>query len=974
MRTRVRYIYNVSPMKKSNTIVWLVVLILVSALQACSVKKNTAATRFYHSMTARYNIMYNGEQAFLKGMEAQTDGHKDDYNSFLPMYISTNKATAAMGKGSYATAIEKCEKAIKLHSIKRKPEMRPGKRRDPETKAYLARKEFNPYLWRSWMLMGESQFNRGEFIEAASTFNYTIRLYATQPEVANLARTWLARCYVALDWPYDAEDVLRRLSRDSMTRAVQHSYDNTRAAWLIQTEQYDEAIPLLKKTIARQKGTTAKARLNFLLGQLYRQTGQRELAYKALRRVLRANPPYEMSLNARVLQSEMASKGQAHRMVRKLRRMAKKSTNQPYADQIYLAIGNIHMNMGDTLRSIYAWEQGVEESKGGTAKATLLLRLATLYWEREDYVEAARCYKECLAAMDKEKDEYPEVEHRASALEGLAEPLAVIELQDSLQALARLPEAEREAVAKRLAEEYRKKEKEEAKRRAQEAAPGTLGTPAPGMPTPAPMPGVQTPAAGWYFANPSTVAQGKTAFFRKWGMRRNADYWRWEDKSGFAVDGVLPDDIAALESEGEWDGAGIDTTAVFEDDSVQNDPRHKAYYLKQIPTTDEQLAASHQLLSDALYQAGVLEQERLENFPLARRTLLRFITDYPQHQSVGDALYHLFLTCGRLGLDDEARQHRDSLIAAFPDNAFAQLLSNPQYELIARGGRHLEDSVYADTYQAYLDGDYERVDENYTFSTNNYPQGAHRARFMFVQAMSRLYAGDKDEFLAVLKQLIEKYSAEEVATLAAEIMKGVEAGRLLNEGPWDTSDMWSRISLVEATDSTAAEGTLRDDRLGDFVFVLAYPKGSLNEDRLLYEVARYNFTSFMVRNFDLEISDLGDISMLAVHGFRSYDEVHAYAQKLYSDHHMATVLEGIRTLLILRENLDLLGLKYSFEDYARFYQEHFAPMQVPEQLRIDTETIIRGEDEVPDTEESDADAPEEGEEEYIEEDDFPFGF
>lgn len=933
-------------------------------------------TRFYHSLTAHYNIMYNGEQAFLKGKDAQTDGHKDDYNSLLPMYISTNKSTASMGKGSYATAIEKCEKAIKLHSIKKKPQIKPGKKKTQEVKDYLARKEFNPYLWRAWIMMGVSQFNQGDFIEAASTFNYTIRLYSTQPQIANLARTWLARCYVAMDWPYDAEDVLRRMAKDSLSYRVQQSYDNTRTAWLIQTGQYEEAIPLLRKTIAKQKGSISRARLNYLLGQLCRETGKQEEAYAALRKVLRANPPYEMSLNARVLQSEMASKGQTNRMIRKLRRMAKKSTNKQYRDQIYLAIGNIYMNAGDTLRCIYAWEDGVKESKNGSAKGALLLRLANIYWKREEYADAARCYKECLSALDKEKEEYAQAEQRNKALEGLSEPLSAIELQDSLQALAKLPEAERETVAKRLAEEYIKKEKEEAKRRSEDAEGNTTANTGNNIPAQQ-QPQIQNnnqPAAGWYFSNPSTIAQGKASFFRKWGKRKNTDYWRWADKSGFAVDGTLPDEIAALEKDDSWDMADINTTEVSTPDSAGNDPRNKAFYLKQIPVTEEQMAASHQILSDALYQAGVLEQEKLENFPLARKTLLRFITDYPEHDKVGDACYHLFLTCGRLSMNDEADFYRRRIINDFPGNSFAQLLANPQYDLIARGGRHLEDSVYANAYMAYLDGNYGHVKENYDFSTENYPEGKHRARFMFIHAMGQLYSGNRDEFLSLLKELTEKYSSEEISQLAAEIMKGINEGRLLNEGPWDTSGIWARRAFGAETDSTGHEAVLKDDRLGNFAFVLAYPKRALNEDQLLFEMAKYNFTSFMVRNFELEISDIGDISMLAVKGFLSFDEVHAYAQKLYADKHMATVLEGIRTLLILEDNLNLLGTKYSFDDYSKFYDEHFTPLQIPEELRLDEETIIRGEDEVPDDREG-TETQEVPEKEYEDvEDDFPFGF
>lgn len=966
-------------MKNRNTILfWVLVLALASAITSCSTKKNTPMTRFYHSLTAKYNIMYNGEVAFEKGMDAQTEGHKDDYNSLLPMYISTNKATANIGKSSYATAIEKCEKAIKLHSIKKKPQIKPGQKRTQEMKDYLARKEFNPYLWRAWIMMGESQFQRGDFIEAASTFNYIIRLYATQEEVANLARTWLARCYVALEWPYDAEDVLRKMSKDSLGFKIQQHYNNSRAAWLIQTGQYEEAIPLLKETIKRQKGSTARARLNFLLGQLCRETGQRQESYNALKKVLRSNPPYEMSLNARVLQSEMASKDQTRKMIRKLQRMARSGKNKDYVDQIYLAIGNIYMNAGDSLNCTYAWEKGLLESKGGTAKATLLLRLADLYWEQEDYVEAARCYKQCLSALDKEKSEYKEVEQRSNSLEGLAEPLAAIELQDSLQLLAQLPETEREAIAERLAEEYVEKEKEEAKRRDAEAAASGASAnnktqQQQGFGSSNQFGSQAQTTQGWYFSNPNTISQGKDAFFRKWGKRRNADYWRWADKSGFAVDGEMPDALANWEEEDVMEG--VDSLYEEEDniDSVENDPRNKAFYLKQIPITEEQMAASHQILSDALFEAGVLEQEKLGNFPLARKTLIRFVDDYPEHEKISNAYYHLFLICGRLDMEEESALYKAKVVEEHPESSFAKLLANPKYNLIARGGRQLEDSIYADTYKSYLNNDYEHVKENYTFSTENFPEGRHRARFMFVHAMSQLYSGDREGFLTSLKELIEKYSSEEITKLASEIMKGVEEGRLLNEGQWDASGIWDRRSMSVGADSTATADTLREDRLGNFAFVLAYPKGALDEDQLLFEVARYNFTSFMVRNFELEISDLGDISMLAVKGFLSYDEVHAYAQKLYTDRHMTTVLEGIRTLLILEENLNMLGTKYSFEDYRKFYEENFQPMNIPQELRLDDGTIIMGEDEVKDEEKPETQLENE-EIEEVDDDDFPFGF
>ena len=46
---------------------FLLAVVTVLVLASCSTKKNTAATRWWHSFTARYNTFFNGHQAFLEG-------------------------------------------------------------------------------------------------------------------------------------------------------------------------------------------------------------------------------------------------------------------------------------------------------------------------------------------------------------------------------------------------------------------------------------------------------------------------------------------------------------------------------------------------------------------------------------------------------------------------------------------------------------------------------------------------------------------------------------------------------------------------------------------------------------------------------------------------------------------------------------------------------------------------------------------
>ena len=945
-------------------------------LSSCSTKKNTSATRFFHATTARFNTIYNGQVSYIEGVEAQERGHQDDYTRLLPMIISTNKSTAGMGKSNFDNAILKCEKAIKLHSIKKRPTVKSGKKLSAKDKEFRSRKEFNPYLRHAWLMMGKAQFQKGEFIEAASTFNYVIRLYSTQPEVASVARAWLARCYVALEWPYDAEDVLDKMKRDSITPAGQRELAITQASYLIATEQYEKAIPALRKAIKFTKHKSQRSRLNFLMGQMQRELHQDKDAYKSFARVIRSNPPYELAFNARILQTEVMSGQSAKAMIKKLQRMAKSDKNKDYLDQVYYAIGNIWLSTGDTLKCIGAYEKGVEEStKSGAAKAMLLLRLSQIYWEREQYVDAQRTYAQCIAILDKEHEEYTESEWRSKALDEAGPHLAAVKLQDSLQELAKMPEDERLAAIDRVIEALKKKEKEEAKKAAQNGTAPTGNTGAQqtalnrNTATPTAVPTSQNRGA-WYFYNPQTVMAGKQAFQRQWGNRKNEDNWRRSNKT-VATNGEFEeynydenaDSLAAAEQ------ALADEEEQRIRDSLANDPHHREFYLAQIPMTEDQLAASNQLLEDALHKGGIAVMERIQNFPYALRMLLRLLEDFPETASRADAYYHLFLLYWRLGDDARAQQYRTLLVDSFPEDKNAIRVANPNYERIARDGKHLEDSLYAATYDAYLANQYDTVAANYDYHTDNFPLGQHRARIMFIRAMSYLYTGQRKEFLDLLEQLVKTYSKEEIGEMAAYIVKGLQEGRLLSDDKYNSSDIWKRRrgDWME-DDSTQVADTLSAERYTTYNFVLAYPTNSLDEDQLLFEMARYNFTSYMVRNFEIEVLEDQGLSMMCIRGFLSYDEVHAYAQTLYSDRHMATILEGIRTLLISDENLQNLGRSFSFDEYKEFFDRQFAPLEIPDDLRIDEPTDIEVID--PDDVEPKAENPEE--EEAV--DDFPFDF
>ena len=280
-------------------------MLLAMLLTSCATHKNTASTRWWKSFKSRYNTYFNGHQAYLEGMQAKAEGNKDNFTDFLPLMMVSNKSSKDLGKGNFETTITKCEKTIKLHSIKNKPEYKRGHRLTAKEKAFRNRKEFNPFLKNAWILMGKAQLQRGEYIEAASTFAYTERLYRDQPQVANIARSLAALCYTQLDWFYDAEDLLNKVRRDSVPRAARRPYNTALTNLHLRQKHWKEALPYLKQEVSNMPHGIPRARGYYLLAQVYQTLNMKKEAYKSLQKCLNQSPPYEMKFNAQIMQTEV---------------------------------------------------------------------------------------------------------------------------------------------------------------------------------------------------------------------------------------------------------------------------------------------------------------------------------------------------------------------------------------------------------------------------------------------------------------------------------------------------------------------------------------------------------------------------------------------------------------------------------------------------------------------------------------------
>lgn len=917
------------------------------AATGCSTQKNTAKTRWWHSFKARYNTYYNGTLAYIDGSLEKENGNKDNFTEMLPLYTVGNKQSREIGKGNFEKAIEKCQKTIKLHSIKKRPVWDKKRRKTEKDIEWLSRREYNPFLWKAWMLMGRSQFYKGAFDEAASTFAYMGRLYQTQPAIYAKSRAWLAKCYLEEGWLYDAEDVVRNMERDSIHWSARKEWDYTYADYYIHTGDYAKAIPYLRKVIKHEMRRKQRAREWYLMGQMQAALGNKAEAMRAYKRVIRQNPPYEVEFNARIAMTEVMSGGQWKKMVSRLKRMAASDKNKEYLDQVYYAIGNIYLAQNDTAKAISAYERGAAKAtRSGIEKGVLLLKLGDIYWEMERYNDAQRCYGEAIGLLDKERKDYEELSHRSKVLDQLVPYTDAVHLQDSLQTLAKMDEKDRNAAIDRTIAELKRKEKEERDRLAEQNAQETMQQNGGGnnmqQQNNRQQNNMNQQTNGlWYFYNATAVSQGKSAFQKMWGKRENVDNWQRVNKTVVNFGGN--------QEETELSEAQLDSIArqeAIEDslaqiaDSAQNDPHKREYYLAQIPFTEDQIEASNKIIEDGLFNAGVIFKDKLNNLPLSEKQLTRLTSQYPDFEKMADAYYHMYLLYMRKGETDVAEGYVERLKKEYPESEWTTLLSDPYFVENAKLGVHMEDSLYASTYDAFKAARYAEVSGNVRISDSRFPLGANRDKFVFIGGLSKLNEGDAEGCLEDMNTVVKKWPQSGVAEMAGMIVKGVSEGKRLKGGKFDLDNVWERRSEVLTDNDSTAVRELSDERFAAFTFMIAYKPDSTDENRLLFELARYNFTSFVVRNFDIAVEDADGIHRMKVSGFRNYDEALQYVRQLFTNKTITSLIGRNRTIIISEKNLPLLGRQFNYDDYARFYDKHFAPIKISnEQLLNVPETV-----------------------------------
>ena len=891
----------------------LYIFVIGLIITGCSTRKNTGATRAYHQMCTDYNVGFNAQNAYIEGQKLIDKGAKDDFTQLIEMYPISYKENQTVATSQMELTIEKCRKAIKKHSITKKPKLNLKKRKEPKYQYFYSQEEFVHGVKVAWILLGKAELHKGDFLGAASTFGYIQRHYPSDPEIVCEARIWQARAYGEMDWVYEAWQVFDQIKENDVVKKLNSDYAEVKSFLLLKDKNYKEAIPYLQLATKRENNKYLSSRFNYLLGQLYLGQNQTDKATESFKLAVRQSQTYPMEFNARLMMLQCNDEAWA-KNVKKLKRMAKNSNNKDFKDQIYTIVGNIYLNHKDTAEAIEAYKTAIEEStRGGVEKAAVLITLGDLYYLQKEYIDAHPCYQEASGILNAEHPDYKRVMKLGEALGELAVNYNTVELQDSLQHLSTLTEEEQLKIVEKIIEEV-KKEEEEAARLAKEAE--TKGfeestRPSMSMPT-------LGGAKDWYFYNQQLKTQGAQQFKQKWGKRVLEDNWRRANKVSTAPS--MDEGLGTENEELDENGEPIAVDEPKADDGVP--AHHKPeYYLSQIPKDSADIAASNVAIADALYAMAVIYDEKLNDLPMSLETYQEFQRRFAKDSRELEGYYSSYRICGKLENNEEQEAYRQRIITEYPESKYAAVLSQPDYLERTKEMLALQDSLYADTYLAYSKGNFNTVFANYDNMAKNYSMSSLMPKFAFLNALSIGKTQPEEPFYQALTELVEKYPQADVTPMCKDILALMSQGREAQQGTTHGSILEKREELAqeEMVDEELKNATFSSEKKTPHYLLLIPRNENVNLNSLLYDLAAFNFTKFMVKDYDLAKRSVGGVTYIAV-GTESFEETEWYERTMLAEPTLQgrITLDQVERIIISDENLKLIEQGKTWEEYKEW--------------------------------------------------------
>jgi tetratricopeptide (TPR) repeat protein len=796
-------------------------------------------------------VNYNGKEALNKGVEDLQKKKKDNYLEVLPIYYYPPKSELTSSFPSFDRAIEKSSKSVFKHSILQRGV------------------EYVKTMDDAYLMMGKAYFHKQDYNEAKRVFNYIIATYQPWGSVVE-STIWIARSEMQLGYFVSAqsylEEVRNMLSKNkgksSSSKAKRKSKNNfnpkkitnnirlqyyaaeAEYSLLAPNGEIEDAIENIKLALKYKPKKDFRVRLYFILGQLYEKLEDRQAAQLWFNKVIKATPDYDMEFSARMhlavnYDGTSLSK---KTILKELNKMLKDSKNEDYQDQIYFAFSEIaRIDEDDADREYYLAKSVSAFTNNNYQRTFSAVTLADIFFLEEEYVKAQAYYDTTLMSLPQNFPNYEVIIQKSNILRDLVDNLNMIQLQDSLQRIAKMSETERRNwITKMIAdytEEERRLAKEEADRMLalgaiQNFANVNVNT--------------QGQSNKWYFYNQGLVTQGATEFFRRFGNRKLEDNWRISNKSAMSFE-----DMADL-------NAGIEKEEEQEFDDFGNpikkretDPKKPDYYTQDLPLTQQALDSSNNLIANAMYNAGIIYFDQLNDLKRSNEMLNKLNQRFPSNELVLPSYFILWSNNTKLKNAAKAEEAKNYILTHHPDSDYAKLILDPDYyKKMAEAAREHE-RRYEELYQSYRAKRWEYTVELADDLLVQTKEVVLKSKIAYLRAVAIGQLQDQEALKYALTHVIKDFPKEQVAELAKIYLSTLTDTPYVAEGFVGDSGEDSGESKGVGGDEISKDSPFNPNIDEQHYIIVLVDVHGKNVTDVKYDISTFNSTYFSLERFNV---------------------------------------------------------------------------------------------------------------------------
>jgi hypothetical protein len=855
-------------------------------LSSCSVERNNVFSKSYHNTTARYNGYFLAKEKMKEVQLELRKNHKEDYNKILPIYYPLNTKSSAAVNPMLEEIIKKASLPIQRHKNSR-------------------------WIEESYILIGRSRYYKQDYGNAIETFKY-VNTVSKNDNDRHAALVQLLLTFIADNQMNNATAVVDYLNKEQIgKRKVKRDFFKAKGYYFFVNSDYPRSILNLRRAEYLTYNKDERARLHFIIGQLYQATNKNNAAYVHYKLCLRRGPEYELGFYAKLYMAqslELERKDGAKRINRYFRKLLKDKKNLEYRDKIYYEMAKFELKRDQVSKSMDYLKQSLAVSTNPIQKGYSYLLAGEIAYERLREFELSKFYYDsAVNNLDKTLPQYPEIVKRQKVLEEFVAQLKIIRTEDSLQALANLDTTSLKLlIEKKVREEiarFRLQKEQEKKAAVKEKAFGGIGDQGAGS---GPSKG------GFYFNDPSQIARGKSDFSLRWGARPLEDNWRRLNKEK-----LIPEETNPEEPESKEEGSSIvkSEKEQMADEETKLEASIRKQFLKDIPKDNNTLEASNARLSKALYTIGKIYDQKLKEPENAVIRFEELIRRFPDYEKEAEVFYYLYLLLEKRDAA-KAEYYKQQLLSKYKNSSYAQRLINPNYIEESRATNSLVKAIYKEAYSLYSDGYYHRSDSIVALALQNYPINDLKDRLTLLRALNSAKLENLVIYKSKLLAFTEEYKNSELVPYAKQLILSTE--EFINQQIADKS------KKTASPETKTVEYKKEDDK--PHRIVIAYSNNDIAMTDQINGLATFNDLNFSSEQLKINQMIFNDVyRFIVVKDFENKSAAMVYREKLTV---LETPLSGLRdsdytTFAISESNFFTMLKSKRLDDYMSFFREQY---------------------------------------------------